>query len=67
MTDQGNLARRRPVQQGCLVQHLDNRQGRVEELGQRDGLPAARVKWFRGEEEWVVLGYLYSTSVEENE
>lgn len=59
--------RRRPIEVDRLVQHIDNRQGRVMELGQREGLPAAKVKWFRGEEEWVALGYLFATSIEETE
>lgn len=64
-----NQSRRRPVTAGDLVQHIDNRQGRVTVLckDEASGLPAARVKWFRGEEETVVLGYIFVTSMEENE
>ena len=63
----GNSQRQRPVSEGSLVQHLDNRQGRVCQLGPVDGLPGALVEWFRGGREWVVLGYIYATSMEESE
>ncbi len=52
---------------GDLVQHIDGRQGRVEEVGLVVGaLPAARVSGFRGQPEIVPLGYIWSTRLEEN-
>lgn len=53
---------------GDMVQHMDGRQGRVEAADLFVGsLPAARVKWFRGgPEEIVLLGYIWSTRMEEN-
>ena len=61
------MARRREININSLVQHIDGRQGRVKELGIRDSLPAALVRWFRGGEEWVALGYIYATSIEETD
>lgn len=55
------------IREGNLVQHMDGRQGRVAQVGLLlDNLPAARVKWFRGQEEVVALGYIWTTRLEEN-
>ena len=50
-----------------MVQHMDGRQGRVSATGLQLGfLPAIRVNWFRGVEEIVILGYVWTTAMEEN-
>jgi hypothetical protein len=55
------------ISEGEMVQHMDGRQGRVETIGLAIGqLPAAKVKWFRGPAEVVLLGYIWATRMEEN-
>ena len=61
------MTRKRRIEVGDLVQHMDGRQGRVTAIDcTANGLPAARVRWFRGPEEVVVLGYIWPTAMEEN-
>lgn len=68
MTD-GNEFRKRPIEPDALVQHMDGRQGRVKQLEPLpNGLPGAWVRWFRGGEvEHLALGFIWVTSIEENE
>lgn len=55
------------VSVGEMIQHMDGRQGRVVETGLRLGaLPAAKITWFRGATEVVLLGYIWATRMEEN-
>lgn len=64
---QQNQQRQQRIEVGELVQHIDGRQGRVQATGLIErGLPAALVKWFKGEAEVVVLGYIWATKTEEN-